>query len=526
MPSDAGNGSIERVSVSSDGAQADGRSVAVQISADGRYVAFVSNASNLVNEPPEYLCEENIEVHGSEVCRAIYLRDRETNVTERLPLSGSGGDLDADAYLIAMTPDARYLAFWSSASVLGVEQNPGTKIGLPGVFLFDRETETSEQVDLDSTGSPANEWSSSSASLSDDGRFVTLTTRDDLVPEDTNHQADIYIRDREKMTTERVSVGLSGGQSTGGVSGGAISGDGSTIAFAGRVSDFLEDVPEHYVENIIIQDRENGTNSVLALTESDPRIWNPESLSLSIDGSIVTFIARVPQSGETPPQMLQYDRDSQTLTLISKNSLGVPADHTGSTALAPSSPAVSSDGTLAVFASNATNLVETDANNCRDIFVHDADTGITRRVNVSSDGTEADHEARLPAISALGNAVAFESGARNLVPGDTNGQSDIFVVDLTGNGQLSGGATGQSLSGTPEAPEYCGPPPGDFDCSGEVTPMDALHVLAWFGGVDGFAECISLANLLHCFGGIFISDALLILRYVAGIYDRIGCFAK
>ena len=196
--------SIERVSVSSNGAQANGRSVAAQVSADGRYVAFVSNASNLVDDEPDYLCEENVEAHGSEVCRAIYLRDRETNVTERLPLSGSGGDLDADAYLIAMTPDARYLAFWSTAAVLGVEQTPMGP--LIGVFLFDRETGTTEWVDLDSGGAPSTQYTSG-VSLSDDGRFVALRTRDDLVPEDTNHQSDVYIRDREKMTTERVSGG-------------------------------------------------------------------------------------------------------------------------------------------------------------------------------------------------------------------------------------------------------------------------------------------------------------------------------
>jgi Tol biopolymer transport system component len=99
-------------------------------------------------------------------------------------------------------------------------------------------------------------------------------------------------------------------------------------------------------------------------------------------------------------------------------------------------PALSGDGRLVVFASDATNLVGGDANRATDVFVHDRAAGTTARVSVASDGTEADLPSFNPAISADGRLVAFASDATNLVPGDTNSVTDLFVRDL-GSGSTS-----------------------------------------------------------------------------------------
>ncbi|MFO0984628.1 MAG: hypothetical protein U1E76_23375 [Planctomycetota bacterium] len=92
--------------------------------------------------------------------------------------------------------------------------------------------------------------------------------------------------------------------------------------------------------------------------------------------------------------------------------------------------ALSDDGRLVVFSSQATNLVAGDTNHCEDVFVHDRCTGTTARLSVDAAGVESNGASYDPVISADGRYVAFESAARNLVPGDNNNRYDVFVRDL------------------------------------------------------------------------------------------------
>ena len=94
------------------------------------------------------------------------------------------------------------------------------------------------------------------------------------------------------------------------------------------------------------------------------------------------------------------------------------------------SPAISADGRYVAFVSGASNLVPGDTNDFEDVFVRDRQSGTTQRVNVATDGTEANDGSFSPAISADGRYVAFESYGSNLVPGDTNDLGDVFVRDL------------------------------------------------------------------------------------------------
>lgn len=120
-------------------------------------------------------------------------------------------------------------------------------------------------------------------------------------------------------------------------------------------------------------------------------------------------------------------------------------------------PSVSSDGRYTVFVSDAANLVANDTNNARDVFMYDNQTGVVRRLSVSQQGQEANGASNNPAISADGRYVAFSSDASNLIFGDTNGFSDIFVVDAvtgtvtresvaTGGAQANGDSFHPSLS--------------------------------------------------------------------------------
>src|SRR6266568_1446865 len=115
---------------------------------------------------------------------------------------------------------------------------------------------------------------------------------------------------------------------------------------------------------------------------------------------------------------------SQT-TLVSVDSVGTQGNE-GS-----GGPSLSADGRLVTFAADASNLVAGDTNGAEDIFVHNLTTGQTARVSVDSAGIQGNGASFFPVISADGRSVTFASTATNLVPGDTNGTTDIFVHDLT-----------------------------------------------------------------------------------------------
>src|SRR5688572_4209052 len=180
----------ERVSVGSGGSQGDGTSHASAISADGRYVAFASWASNLVAG----------DTNGS---GDVFVRDRQTGTTERVSVASGGSEGDADSWEPAISADGRYVAFSSSASNLVPDDTNGTF----DVFIRDRQTGTTERVSVASDGSEGNagSWEPVIGADGPDVAFSSLA--DNLVPGDTNGVMDVFVRDRQAGTTERISVG-------------------------------------------------------------------------------------------------------------------------------------------------------------------------------------------------------------------------------------------------------------------------------------------------------------------------------
>jgi hypothetical protein len=150
---------------------------------------------------------------------------------------------------------------------------------------------------------------------------------------------------------------------------------------------------------------------------------------ISSDGNFIAFYSYATNlvAGDTNHQADAFvrDRTTGTVTRVSLRSSGTQGNG-GSY-----SPVISADGTIAAFYSDAKNLVANDLNLTTDVFVHDLTTGTTTRVSVDSAGAEANGASFLPVISADGTIVAFQSSASNLVAGDTNGFSDVFVHDLT-----------------------------------------------------------------------------------------------
>jgi Tol biopolymer transport system component len=150
--------------------------------------------------------------------------------------------------------------------------------------------------------------------------------------------------------------------------------------------------------------------------------------AISADGRFVAFASEatnlVPGDTNGFADIFVHDTVKGTIQRVSVASGGAQA--VGGHSFYPS---ISADGRFVAFNSDATNLVPNDTNNSWDIFVHDRVTGTTRRVSAATGGAQADAGSARPSISADGRYVAFESGATNFVPDDTNDLTDIFVYD-------------------------------------------------------------------------------------------------
>src|SRR5438132_5742640 len=213
-------GTIERVSVSSSGGQGNGDSIGPAISADGRVVAFWSNATNLVADDTNGVDD-------------VFVHDRLTGVTERVSVDSSGAQGMFYSVSPAISADGRFVAFVSVAALA-----PPSSVGFVEVFVRDRLTGTTELVSRDFSGS--SDAIGDEPAISADGRFVAFQsgTRN-VVLGDTNGTFDVFVRDRLAGTNERVSVSSSGVEGNGPSDGAAISADGRFVTFFSGASNLV-----------------------------------------------------------------------------------------------------------------------------------------------------------------------------------------------------------------------------------------------------------------------------------------------
>jgi Tol biopolymer transport system component len=208
----------------------------------------------------------------------------------------------------------------------------------------------------------------------------------------------------------------------------SLSADGSTVAFASLATNFS--APEAVqVVNVFVRDQRTAkTERISAGLGGADADGDSKTPSVSADGSVVAFESSasnlVPGDTNGVSDVFVRDRAAGRTTVVSVDSAGTPGNEGSFT------PSISADGRYVAFASDATALVAGDHNRAEDVFVHDRRTGKTVRVSVASDGQPGNGNSYSPAISANGRFVAFASEATNLVRGDTNGATDIFVHDL------------------------------------------------------------------------------------------------
>ncbi|MBL8860531.1 MAG: PD40 domain-containing protein [Planctomycetes bacterium] len=219
----------------------------------------------------------------------------------------------------------------------------------------------------------------------------------------------MFVHDLVTAVTQRVSLTPSGSQFTDLSGRPSLSDDGDLVAFQGRDGD---------TDAIYVRQRGLAlTQSISATAGLDGQCVEP---AISGDGRWVAFV-RI--TGESQ-HVYVVDRTDLSYELVSRSSSGVAGDE-------PSrAPSISRDGRWIAFASTADNLVANDTNEKDDVFVHDRQTGVTRRVSLSSGGAQGNDDSGEAGIAADGRFVVFSSKAENLVAGDDNGKVDVFVHDM------------------------------------------------------------------------------------------------
>jgi len=428
----------ERVSAGNDGAPANDRSVLPAINADGCVVGFKSYASNLVAG------DTNDKVD-------VFVRDRSAGTTERIPNTPFTETNPKDnSYPPGLDASGTIVGFGSLSNNL----TPGDFNQLADLFVYDRAAHVTEILTLAQDGEGGGNVPDLPPTLSRDGRFVAFTSGSDkLVSGDKNQTNDVFVYDRDGHTRELISLTTTGSEpgtaGNGPSAGGAIDADGCQVAFYSDASNIVPfDTNQH--RDVFVRDRCAGTTERVSVT-SDGSQANADSEAsgflpgISADGNLVAFSSDAtnldPADDNGTTDIFVRDRGAGTTTRVSKR-------QTGESANGPSQyPAISGDGRFVVFQSAADNLVDGDTNGRVDVFVVEIASGAVRRVSLTSAGEQANGDSTAPQISTDGGVITFQSDATNLVDGDTNGATDIFVV----SNPLSGTPTP-----TPTAGDFCG----------------------------------------------------------------------
>jgi len=424
------------MSVSTAGAEANGESFGPALSASGRFVAFASDAGNLVEGTP-------VDSVG------VFVRDRDTDQdsifdefdavrTVRIAATGSG----ADGFLtkVAMSGTGRFVTFSSyyyaegdanDSSVWfydrdtdkdGVFDEPGARRGAmifdgygcdcgPGrsaldangrfVVYEDDEVEAIYVWNRTTGRRKLISRQSALGGISATGRFVTFSYGSaDLVPGDTNRAWDIFVRDRDSdrdgifdergaVRTRRMSLSSAGVQANGNTFESDISSTGRFVIFSSRATS-LTPGDMNRAEDVFVRDRDTDRDGVF----DEPRAVRTRRVSLSTSGAPGN---RGSRGGE-----------------------------------------ISANGRFVAFVSGATNLVPGDTNGMPDVFLRDRDTdhdGIfdergavrTELVSISGSGVPGNGRSDTSTLAFGGRFLAFASAASNLFDGDLNAFSDVFV---------------------------------------------------------------------------------------------------
>jgi Tol biopolymer transport system component len=341
-------GATALVSATPAGASGDDASSWPRISPDGRFVAFPSDATNLVSPPST----------GT----SLFLRDVAEGKTVRFPPTVDGKPInDFFEGPHAVSNGGRFVLFDSNASNLV----RGETNGVNDAFLYNSRTGRVIRVSVGPNGQGNGD--SGGGAMSSDGRFVAFWSRaTNLVPGDTNGEGDAYSRDRRLGTVTKVSLGSNGEQGNDNSADPAVSDDGRFVAFLSYADNLVpgdtDGSQDLFLRDLKAKTTVNLTPGDLVPGESQRGLRVP----ISADGryvSLHTDAALAPADTNGSDDAYLYDRLSQGYILVSVGHQGQLGNE-GSFAAR-----VAANGSTVAFESSASNLVPRDRNGHGDCFL-------------------------------------------------------------------------------------------------------------------------------------------------------------
>lgn len=451
------HGQITRATVSSSGEPAangaNGSFGTGHISADGRYVAFVSSAANFADGTGPGRCGIDDALLPSledGPCSQVYVRDRLGGRTTLVSMSDAGAPGDATSTAPFISATGRYVVFESGAGNLVPDDQPLTW----DVFVHDRVTRRTERIP--GRGASPHEYTQSNytgfafATISADGRYVCFQSpASDLVEGDTNGDWDAFVYDRVTGHMERVSVSTSGAQSEPTQStifthiiAPSISADGRYVEFKSKASNLVAGDTNGVVD-VFVRDRLARTTERVSVSSTgqqangdSPSPQKPQKSRISADGRYVAFTSSASNlvDGDTNQAVDAFVHDRLT-----RRTVRASVSSSGEQGLPPlvstdderraffMDVSISADGRFVGFDSNSPNLAPGDGDPDPDVFLHDLFTRTTTVITMARDGGES--HGLTPSVAAGGRYLAFHSLASNLVEGDSEGSPDIFVYE-------------------------------------------------------------------------------------------------
>lgn len=379
-----------RISVASNGSEAQDSSGGAATSGNGAVIAFHSLAANLVSG----------DSNGQE---DVFVHVLGTNATERVSLKPDGSQFRGPCRNPSLSDDGLIVAF------------EGRDLGLDEIFVHDRSTGLTTAI-----SQPAGlSGRCHDPAISGDGRFVAFVHeqgRDDQV----------WVVDRLTLVSELVSQATNGAIGNDDSEEPSISRDGRLVAFTSEASNLVVG-DTNARDDVFVRDRVAGTTLRVSVSSTGGQgTGDSEEPSIAADGRFVAFASHAPNlvPGDTNGRMDVFRKD-----LLTGELLRISVDSSGRQVNADSEhPSISAGGNFIAFSSESDALVPGDNNREDDVFVRDVAAGLTRRVSQGIGNRNPNEESEQCSLAADAAVVAFTSEASNLVIGDTNNRPDVFVA--------------------------------------------------------------------------------------------------
>jgi len=418
--------SIRLVSANSDSVPANDSSTSPTVSADGRYVAFVSNAANLG------IANTNHRMN-------VYVKDMNTGAVLPVSVDSSGNAGNDDSDYAAISADGKYVVFASYATNL----TPMATNTASQIYVRDLARQTTTLVSINNDNIAAGDGDSGNPSISGDGRFVVYQSiAANLVSGNIQGMDQIFLRDRLLGTTELISADPNGAFGDDYSGAPCVSTDGKYVAFVSTSSNLMADATNG--TQVFVRNRASNTTEMISVTsgsspvqgDNDSDIWQ---ISMTPEGRCVAFASAaanfVPGTSDGIFQVYRRDRLTQVTTLVSVDNSNPPVAGQKGDSWTPS---INVSGRYVTFSSIADNLSAGNTNGVSQVFHTDLGTvGTTQPVvtilsptsgnTLNTKSTTIDLEGVAVSDTALSNVTWL-----NQTTGDT--QSCSGTAYWTGSG--------------------------------------------------------------------------------------------